>query len=129
MAFMDKIKAAAGAVGDKTNEMIEVTKLNSKISTENAGISDKKTQIGELIFGRFTSGETFDPEVSGLCEEIQAHLASVEALQKEIVAVKAGVTKAAPAASETPSGPVCPACGAINAPGVRFCGSCGGKLE
>jgi hypothetical protein len=126
MAFFDKIKAAAEAVGDKTNEMIEVTKLNSKVSAENSAIGEKKTQIGELIFSRFVSGQSFDPEISGLCEGIQSHLAAIEALQKEIVAVKAGMAKAAP---EAPSGATCPACGAANAPGVRFCGSCGGKLE
>jgi hypothetical protein len=126
MAFFDKIKAAAEAVGDKTNEMIEVTKLNGKVSAEHTAISDEKNQIGELIFGRFASGETFDPEITGLCEGIQAHLAAIEALQKEIAAVKAGMAKAAP---EAPSGATCPACGAVNTPGVRFCGSCGGKLE
>src|SRR5437879_1680702 len=29
----------------------------------------------------------------------------------------------------TPGGVTCPACGALNPPGFRFCGTCGGALE
>jgi predicted nucleic acid-binding Zn ribbon protein len=131
MAFFDKLKAAAEAVGDKTNDMIEITKLNAKITAETNAVSEAKKKIGNIIFDYYQKGESFPSEIGELCESIKKSQASIDALQNEIAAIKSDGAK--PAASQSKvygqAGSACPACGASNAPGVRFCSECGSKLE
>lgn len=132
MAFFDKLKAAAEAVSDKTNDMIEITKLNSKISAETNAISELKKKIGNIIFEYYQKGESLPPEIGELCESIKNSQATIETLQNEIAAIKSdGVKPAAtqPRAHSQAGAIACPACGASNAPGVRFCSECGSRLE
>lgn len=42
MAFFDKLGEITKNVGDKTNDMIEINKLNSKIKTERTAIETVK---------------------------------------------------------------------------------------
>jgi len=129
MAFFDKLKAAAEAVGDKTNDMIEITKLNSKIAAETNAASEAKKKIGNIIYDYYLKGESFPSEIGELCESIKKNQATIEALQNEIAAIKSDGARPAPKAHSQAVGPVCPACGASNAPGVRFCSECGSRLE
>jgi hypothetical protein len=113
-AFFDKLKAAAEAVGDKTNEMIEITKLNSKIAAETNAVSEAKKRIGGIIFDYYQKGESFPPEIGELCESIQKSQDAIEALQNEISAIKSEGAKPAAAAqsrgfSQAGGTPVLPA--------------------
>jgi uncharacterized small protein (DUF1192 family) len=129
MAFFDKLKAAAETVSDKTMDMIEIGKLNSRITAENNAIAEAQKKIGGIVSAQYEAGESFPPEIIELCELILQSRAAIETLQSDIASIKtegAKGTASAPAAAS--AGIFCTACGASNAPGAKFCCGCGGKL-
>ena len=119
MAFFDKIGDFAKSVGDKTNGMIEITKLNSKINGENTKINELYSRAGAICFEKYTGGTPFDPDLVELFEAIKASQAVIAETQAEIAAIK----------EATGSGVTCKACGVSNPEGTKFCRECGAKLE
>ncbi len=134
MAFFDKLNDIAKNIGDKTNDAIETTKLNSKINSEKAAAAEELKKIGEYYYNLFAAGGEAAPEVLEFCQSAKAHYDAAAEAQAEIERIKAEneAAKAAAAPPEAPAAPAgisCPACGAANAPGTKFCCSCGAKLE
>ena len=72
MAFFDKISAAAKSAKESANTAIEIGKLNLKIKSENDSIEQFKGQIGDLLCTPYQQGEAVDPQVTALCDSIQA---------------------------------------------------------
>ena len=136
MAFFDKLNDFAKNIGDKTNDAIETTKLNSKISSERTAAAEKLKKIGEHYYNLFAAGGEVAPEVADFCQSAKAHYDAAAEAQAEIERIKAEneAEKAAAAGPATmpsvpASGNVCPACGSVNSEGTKFCQSCGTKLE
>ena len=131
MALFNKISDIARNIGDKASETIEITKLNSKISTEEKAIAEYLRQIGEVFYRKHQAGEPDDPAAAELFALVNERNKTIADAQAEIAALKqepAAPPNAAPAASDA-AGVVCPSCNTVNPPGTRFCGECGGKLE
>ena len=127
MAFLDKLGDLAKNVGEKTGDMVEITKLNSKISSEKSAIEGLKKQIGECCFNKYQEGGIIDEDIVAFCSSIAEHMDTISALQSEIQEIKGKKVEAA--SPEAPKGNYCPSCGAENAPGCNFCGNCGAKLQ
>lgn len=123
MAFFDKLNKLVKDTGDKANELLEIGKLNAKISTEKSAISTIKEQMGEYVWSKYQEGAAFDEQLSEYCASIQASLEAIAELQSQIDALKA------PKEEEAPAVPTCPACGVQVAEDAKFCPSCGAKLE
>lgn len=137
MALFDRLSEMAKNLGDKTNDAIEMTKLNNKISAEKSAADAELRKIGAVYYDRYLqTGET-EAEILEFCQTAKAHYEAAEAAQSEIerirtenepppqpVAPVVPVTPAAPAGGAT-----CPSCGVANAPGTKFCCACGTKLE
>lgn len=124
--FFDKIGELAKTAADKTGDMIEQTRLNSKINAEEAAITKLKEQIGNYYWEKSLSG--WEPEAG-----ITGWLDGIQAAQQAIAATKAELTAMKPAAPSDPASAAdstvpCPACGKCNTPGTKFCSECGGKL-
>lgn len=49
MDFLDKIGNIAKNIGDRTNDAIEITKLNAKISSEKNAAAEELNKIGDFI--------------------------------------------------------------------------------
>lgn len=127
MAFFDKLSEMAKNVGDKTGDMIEVSKLNSEISDAEKRIVEKKKEIGEYCWGQYIANIQLDPEVAKLCAAIKEDEALIAKTHAEIQSIKADKA-AAPVVVE--AGLLrCQSCGASNPEGTSFCQSCGTKLE
>lgn len=127
MAFFDKLNDLAKNIGDKTNDVIETTKLNTKINSEKSAISELMRQIGELYYEKYTAGEQTLPETAELCAAIDTHNQAISAAQAEIEKLKSeSIPSVAPTMA---SGINCPTCNTVNAPGTKFCQQCGAKLE
>ena len=54
--------------------------------------------------------------------------AEIDRIRAENDAARAA-SSAVAAPPRSAAGPACTSCGAVNAPGTRFCGSCGAKLR
>ena len=123
MAFLDEMGKLAKSVADKTGNMVDVTRLNSKIGTLKGEIVQLKMQIGEHYWSKFEAGEPCPPELSGVCDDIKNRLADIEAVESDIAGIRGG----SPHPQGAP-GAFCPSCGASVTPGSKFCNGCGGKL-
>ena len=127
MAFFDKLSEMAKNVGDKTGDMIEVTKLNSQISDAEKRIVDQKKAIGEYCWTQYIANVQLDPEVARMCAAIKEDEALIAKTQAEIRSIKADKA-AAPVVVE--AGLLrCQDCGTPNPEGTKFCQNCGTELE
>ena len=79
----------AKQVGDKTNDALEISKLNTKISAENAEIEKEKKKLSDALFERFARGEEVPEEVKEFCDNIKSHLLNIDGFKEEIEKVKA----------------------------------------
>ena len=85
----------AKQVGDKTNDALEISKLNTKISAENAEIEKEKKKLSDALFERFTRGEEVPEEVKEFCDNIKSHLLNIDGFKEEIEKVKAAAAERA----------------------------------
>ncbi|MDR3238922.1 MAG: zinc ribbon domain-containing protein [Clostridiales bacterium] len=141
MAFLDKLGDFARNIGDKANDVIEVTKLNSKISSEKNAITECMWRIGEYYYKKHQAGEADDSGAAELYAVIDGHNKTIADIQAEIARIQAEsaaqaqaaqsnqATFAIPLAAPVAKGITCPSCGKVNMPGTKFCFECGCKLE
>ena len=85
----------AKQVGDKTNDALEISKLNTKISAENAEIDKEKKKLSDALFERFARGEEVPEEVKEFCDNIKSHLLNIDGFKEEIEKVKAAAAERA----------------------------------
>ena len=132
--FFDKIGELAKSAADKTNELLEQNKLNSKINTEQTAITKLKEQIGNYYYDQFESGMTPEAPVNEWYLAIKTSEAKIAEIQAEILKMKEEehpVPKTEKPQDEvvvSTASVVCPSCSAENALGAKFCASCGAKL-
>ena len=85
----------AKQVGDKTNDALEISKLNTKISAENAEIEKEKKKLSDALYERFAKGEEVPEEVKEFCDNIKSHLLNIDGFKEEIEKVKAAAAERA----------------------------------
>ena len=157
MDFLDKIGNIAKNIGDRTNDAIEITKLNAKISSEKNAAAEELNKIGDFYYKKFAGEEPIDTEIQDFCAAAAAHYEAIEQAKAEIERIKrennpkgnsadndearppeenrnnTGDTAAAEPEKKPEPAPesmvVCPACQALNQEGLRFCTQCGSLLE
>ena len=78
MAFLDKVNAFAKAAADKTNEVVEDTKLKAQIMNDQKSIKELEAKIGAYYYSRFAAGEAIDEAVTEYCTAISVHKANIE---------------------------------------------------
>jgi len=88
MGFLDKVKGAAQDAKDKTNEIIEVNKVNRQINQQEDLITQTYSLIGKEVFSDFMSGADLSSELKEKCEGIVAAKETVEELKKKILVIK-----------------------------------------
>lgn len=158
MAFLDnmgkKLGEAAQAAAKKSGELVEVTKLNVNINTEEDKIQKLYAQIGKKIYEKYAASGSIDEEAIEDCETIKVHEQNAKNLRSKILEIKnlkactgcgaelerdqifcskCGARNEIPhpvetEQKETPSAVTCPACGTALQPGSIFCTNCGSKL-
>ncbi len=151
MSFLENIGKAAQAAAKKSGELVEITKLNMNINSEEDKIQKQYTQIGKLIYEKFKATGDIDSEFVASCETIKTHEQNISNLKEKILETKnlrlcsgcgAEMDRNAmfcakcgakqdvqPAAGQqNVATAACPACGAQIPAGSTFCTSCGAKL-
>jgi hypothetical protein len=128
MTFLNKVEAFAKNAADKAGETIEITKINSKIRTEESKILDLKVKIGDYYYAQYKSGASLDAEVGSYLTGIDEAAKAIVGFGAEIQALKGGKPAgASPAAAQAEPGTKCPACGAKLDADAKFCPECGEK--
>ena len=106
MGFFDQLGDVAKNIGksagdfakqvcDKTNDALEISKLNTKISSEKAEIEKEKKKLSDALFERFARGEEVPEEVKEFCDNIKSHLLNIDGFKEEIEKVKAAAAERA----------------------------------
>ena len=119
MAFFDgwgkKITDTVDVVGKKTNDMVEIQKLRSQISSLEKGIEKNYVELGKMVFAKYQDKEALSESEKALCEEITGSAVLIEEYENEIADIR-GIKK-------------CPSCGAASPADTAYCPKCGTKLE
>lgn len=162
MAFLEnlgkKVSVAAQAAAKKSGELVEITKLNVNINSEEDKIQKLYSQIGKAIYEKYNASGITDDEVAELCKTIAAHKENIQSLREKIAELKGtkqcigcgaemdrnqlfcskcgtkneAVPDSATAEEEQvqqPATVTCPACGAAINAGAAFCTNCGSKID
>jgi hypothetical protein len=111
--FSKKVTDTAKAAAKKSSEVVEVTKLNMNIGSEEDKIKKAYTEIGKSVYEVFTKGEEVNEAFKGQCELISTYEDNIKEMRLKILDLKALK--------------VCPACGAEMESGISFCSKCGAK--
>ena len=159
MAFLEnlgkRVGEAAQAAAKKSGELVEVTKLNVNINSEEDKIQKLYSQIGKTIFEKYSASGFVEDDAKEACEAIVVHEQNIKALRDKISEVrgtkqcigcgaemeknqifcsKCGArnvtaqTSAAQEPAQQPAAAICPACGSTLAAGSVFCTNCGEKV-
>ena len=122
MAFLDKINDFAKTATEKTNNVIETTKLSAKVEAEQRNLNAIVRKIGEYYVAKIDSGETLDEEVMAIYEGVLASRKAIAEMRADMENLKAAKTTV----SENPSeAKFCPYCGKQLDVSAKFCLNCG----
>lgn len=122
MPIMDSLSKFAKSVGDgaktavkKSEDMVEIAKLNKAISNEEDRIKLTYVEIGKDIYSRYEKKETIQEELVELCNRI-------DEFQKNIMDIRVKI-------AQLKNTKLCSSCGAELELNSEFCVKCGGKQE
>ncbi len=129
MAFFDKINDFAKTATEKTNTVIETTKLTAKADSEQRNLDAIIRKIGEHFVAKMDSGEVLDEEAMAIYQGVLEKRSIIAEIRTEIEVLKAPKPEpAAPVPGETSAAPsvkFCPHCGTQLNAEAKFCTSCG----
>ncbi len=86
MAFWrtwEESREAAQAAAKKSGELVEITKLNVNIGSEEDKIQKLYTQIGKSIYEKYSVSGAVDQDVLENCEAVKVHEQNIKALKKK----------------------------------------------
>lgn len=106
-------KESANTVAKKSNELVQISKLNMSISSEETKLEELYKEIGKSIFEKFDNEVYIDPDVVPVCENIKEHLDSILEMKEKISELK-NIRK-------------CTTCGTEISEETKFCSKCGSK--
>jgi len=119
MAFFEnigkKVGEAAQAAAKKSSELVEVTKLNMSINSEEDKIQKLYIKIGKKLYEDYVLNSELYPEFKEDCDAIIVHEQTIQGLKEKIL--------------ETKNVKICTGCGAESERSIMFCPKCGNKFE
>ena len=108
------ITDTAEVVGKKTEDLVEIQKLRSRIRNAQRNVEADYQKLGEIIYQRYIGGAVLDDELADVCSKIM-ELQKETASYKEELAGRKGQN-------------VCPVCGSGNPKDAAFCMQCGAPM-
>lgn len=84
MAFFDKLTDMVSNVGDKANDVIETTKLKSKISGEKKAIELELVKVGQMYYEEFKNGTEVPEAVIDIYNRVTAHYEVIAETEKTL---------------------------------------------
>lgn len=112
--FISNVEKTTKAVVQKSNDMVEITRVKVALSSDEAKVEGLIREAGELVYGAYKNG-TGDPEdVEQVCKQI-------EALEEEIAGKKNQLARLRNLKR-------CSECGNENDIDAIYCNQCGEKL-
>lgn len=159
MAFLEnigrKVGEAAQAAAKKSGELVEITKLNVNINSEEDKIQKIYTQIGKALYEKYSAAGVAEDDIKESFEAVKVHEQNIKNLRDKIMDLKGaklcincgaemektqvfcskcGTKNDVPAPEAAADAPqaaatvACPACGSLLQQGSGFCTNCGAKV-
>jgi hypothetical protein len=110
-----KITATAKTVTRKSEDIVEITKLNLTIGSEEDKIKRMLYEIGSEMYRSYTNGKALGEFYDSRCSEVKQIEDNIKALKERILLLKGNK--------------ICKACDSVVDLEVNFCPNCGEKLE
>jgi len=110
-----KITSAGKGAIKASGNMVQITKFNMAIKSEESKIQGYMAEIGNVIFDKYKEGKDIDPDVITNCEDIEKCIKAIDELKLKIIDVK-DLKK-------------CPGCDNEIDKDDVFCSKCGTKSE
>jgi uncharacterized membrane protein YvbJ len=110
-----KVTEVAQVAAKKSSEVVEITKLNISINTEEDKIQKLYEEIGRIVYNYFKSQENVPDELKEVCAEIQQSETNIKNHKRRILEIK--------------SLKLCGNCGAELGEDVNFCPQCGARQQ
>ncbi len=110
-----KVGEAAHVAAKKSNEIVESTKINLGIKSEEDKIDEILLQIGKKLYEKFSQSEEIPEEFKSMFEDLQSHKAVLNELREKLLDIK--------------NLKECPSCGEKVDEDITFCPKCGSKIE
>ncbi len=108
------VKSAAEAVGKKTGQIVDASKLRINMAELNAEISKRYEAVGQYVFESCREKLADDAEIVSKLSEIDELKTQLAAVTRELNDKQNKVT--------------CPNCGKQSASTAQYCSACGAKL-
>ena len=89
MAFVDKINSMANKLVDKTEDMIEIGKLEVEIGKEKNAIDDAKVEIADYYLEKSAKGEKVDAKIASQIKTIDDATKRIKKHHTQIEKIKA----------------------------------------
>lgn len=83
-----KLGNAAKTAGKKSEELVEITKLNLSIGSEEDKAKKLFSEMGKELYSRFVSGESFDESINSKCADIKAIEDNILAIKEKVKNLK-----------------------------------------
>ena len=84
MELFEKLNAFAKTAADKTNELVEDTRLKTQILNDEKSIRELERKIGAYYYKKFAAGESVDEAVSEYCTAISVHNANIDVYKRQV---------------------------------------------
>jgi len=111
----EKATNMAKIVAKKSNELVEVAKLNISINNERDRIDKLCIEMGKSIYESFEKGEPVSDGLKDKCEQIQSINLNIRSIEQKLLDLK--------------NSRICGTCGAEIDSEFAFCFKCGTKQE
>jgi len=108
-----KVSNTAKAAAKKSNDIVEITKLNMSISAEEDKIKKLYTEIGKALYEAYKKGEVLPDAFRESCEKIKTYDENIKHMKQKVLELK--------------NLKACPNCGAELEADVLYCSKCGTK--
>lgn len=110
-----KITATAKTVTKKSEDIVEITKLNLAISSEEDKVKRMLYEIGSELYRSYTDGKALGDFYDSRCAEVKQIEDNIKALKERVLLLKGSKT--------------CKTCDSVVELEVNYCPNCGEKLE
>ncbi|MDK2798456.1 MAG: hypothetical protein PWP27_36 [Clostridiales bacterium] len=111
----NKVTHTAKSAIQKSNEIVEVTKLNIAMGDAQSRIDGKLKDIGKVIYDIYKSGEILSEEITAKCLEIDEIVQEIDKMKEKLALLR--------------KIKICPNCGKENETDAFFCSKCGSRMD
>ena len=110
-----RITETAKTVTRKSEDIVEITKLNLAIGSEEDKIKRMFYEIGSELYRSYTNGKSYGEIYDNKCNEVKRIDENIKALKARLLLLKGNRA--------------CQACNSVVNLEVNYCPNCGEKLE